>query len=427
MNKIITDSARLTQITYNDEVHFKNNESQLKTITSKNLQKFKHKLQLLSLISKKEFIFQQQLISKKDNSIEHKDITEVMDKKEKLSTKKNTKNELEVDSDELKNLEGLLLNQQIMQPAIPSHLKKQLIKQGINIKANNLYNNINNIDKKNRPIDFKNLSSTLNSKIKNKKLNINQQEKLVFDSQLDKKEDINTIPLLKNNNLKHKLESENRSKYIDGNKKIYIDDLILSKSSSSKNKLDDSLIERKLHHGSMNEDNKITSLENEGLLLNNKLNPKDYHDFLDSDLKSEIKNRKQEQLQNISLINANMFLDDVSKSQLIPQIKTSFSGKQLLNLPTWNILHKIDTPSFGPNNITYVFKRWGNNDHQVQIRFALENQIRLIASTGRVYQASFENLNQYQGRSTLSLENNEKNSYTHINSIDADKHKEDEY
>lgn len=122
-----------------------------------------------------------------------------------------------------------------------------------------------------------------------------------------------------------------------------------------------------------------------------------------------------------------MFLDDVSKSQLIPQIKTSFSGKQLLNLPTWNILHKIDTPSFGPNNITYVFKRWGNNDHQVQIRFALENQIRLIASTGRVYQASFENLNQYQGRSTLSLENNEKNSYTHINSIDADKHKEDEY
>ncbi|EEG87565.1 hypothetical protein PROPEN_00276 [Proteus penneri ATCC 35198] len=53
-----------------------------------------------------------------------------------------------MDSDELKNLEGLLLNQQIMQPAIPSHLKKQLIKQGINIKANNLYNNINNIDKK---------------------------------------------------------------------------------------------------------------------------------------------------------------------------------------------------------------------------------------------------------------------------------------
>lgn len=148
MNKIIPDSVRLTQITYNDDVHFKNNEYQLKTITSKNLQKFKHKLQLLSLISKKEFIFQQQLISKKDNSIEHKDVAEVMDKKEKLSTKKNTKNELEVDSDELKNLEGLLLNQQIMQPAIPSHLKKQLIKQGINIKANNLYNNINNIDKK---------------------------------------------------------------------------------------------------------------------------------------------------------------------------------------------------------------------------------------------------------------------------------------
>ncbi|WP_109400092.1 hypothetical protein [Proteus sp. TJ1640] len=424
MNKIISDSIRLTQITYNDEVHFKNNESQLKTITSKNLQKFKHKLQLLSLISKKEFIFQQQLVSKKDNSIEHKDVAEVMDKKEKLSTKKNTKNELEMDSDELENLEGFLLNQQIMQPAIPSHLKKQLIEQGVNIKANNLYNKINNVDEKNRTIDFKSTLSTLNSKIKNKKLNINQQEKLMLDSQLDKKEDINTIPLLKNNNLKYKLESEIRSKY---NNKIYIGDLNSSKISSSKNKLDDGFIERKLHHGSMSDESKITSLENEKLLLNNKLNLNDHHVFLDSDLKSEIKNRKQEQLQNISLINTNMLLTDVSKSQSIPQIKTSFLGNQLLNLSTWNILHKIDTLSIGPNNITYVFKRWGNNDHQVQIRFALENQIRLIASTGRVYQASFENLNQYQGRSTLSLENNEKNSYTHINSIDADKHKEDEY
>lgn len=129
MNKIISDSVRLTQITYNDEVHFTNNESQLKTITSKNLQNFKIKLQLLSLISKKCNSAEKKDVGSK------KEVVEVIDKKEKLSTNKNTKDELiikekdelETDGDELKNLEGLLLNQQIMQPVIPLNFKKQLI------------------------------------------------------------------------------------------------------------------------------------------------------------------------------------------------------------------------------------------------------------------------------------------------------------
>ncbi|MEB6857151.1 hypothetical protein NA898_08935 [Proteus cibi] len=436
MNKVISDSVRLTQIIYNDEIHFKNNESQLNTLMPKSLQKFKYKLQLLSLMSKKENSAVQKDVSNK------KEISEAIDKKEQLSTKKNTKNEsikkekdeLKTDSDEFKNLEGLLLNQQILQPAIPLHLKKQLISQGIDIEANGLICTMGDINEKSRSVEIKKGLSTLDSHIKNKKININQQTEWVVDNQSDKKENINktlknsTLPLPKNNEFEYKIESNNKNESIDDNKKIHISDLISKKYLNSVDKINDKLIDRERHRDSIKEESKSTTIvENKQLPLNNKLRQHNSHISLDSDFKKEIKNRVPEQLPDPVLINTNMPLADAVKSPLTPQPETSFSSKQLLDLPTWNILHKTDALFSKPNNITYVFKRWGNDNHQIQIRFALENQIQLIASTGRVYQASFENLNQYQGRSTLSLENSEKNSYRHINSIDADKHKEEEY
>ncbi|WP_109398300.1 hypothetical protein [Proteus faecis] len=435
MNKIISDSIRLTQIAYNDEVHFTNNESQLKTITSKNLQNFKIKLQLLSLISKKGNSAEKknvgskkevaEVIDKKDVDSK-KEVAEVVDKKEKLSTNKNTKDELETDGDELKNLEGLLLNQQIMQPVIPLNLKKQLISQGIDIKNNKLKNTINYIDKNSRKVDLKRELSTPDSNITNKKINIKQKDKEFVDSKVDKKESINKIlkksmvPHLSNTDFKYGLESKNKNEFIHFEEENHNFDRDLNKLSNSKNKLDNILIEGVPHHDLIKD-------ENNKLPLNNKLGQDNDHVLLADNLREKTKNRLTEQLQGTTLINTAMSLSDIAKSQLTPKIENMFSGKQLLNLPTWNILHKTDVLFSKPNNITYVFKRWGNDNHQVQIRFALENQIQLIASTGRVYQASFENLNQYQGRSTLSLENNEKNSYRHINSIDADKHKEDEY
>lgn len=437
MNKVISDSVRVTQIIYNDEIYFKNNESQLNTLMPKSLQKFKYKLQLLSLMSKKENSAVQKDVSNK------KEISEVIDKKEQLSIKKNTKNEsikkekdeLKTDSDEFKNLEGLLLNQQILQPAIPLHLKKQLISQGIDIEANGLICTMGDINEKSRSVEIKKGLSTLDSHIKNKKININQQTEWVVDNQSDKKENINktlknsTLPLPKNNEFEYKIESNNKNESIDDNKKIHISDLISKKYLNSVGKINDKLIDRELHRDSIKEESKSTTIvENKQLPLNNKkLRQHNSHISLDSDFKKEIKNRKPEQLPDPVLINTNMPLADAVKSLLTPQPENSFSSKQLLDLPTWNILHKTDALFSKPNNITYVFKRWGNDNHQIQIRFVLENQIQLIASTGRVYQASFENLNQYQGRSTLSLENSEKNSYRHINSIDADKHKEEEY
>lgn len=436
MNKVISDSVRLTQIIYNDEIHFKNNESQLNTLMPKSLQKFKYKLQLLSLMSKKENSAVQKDVSNK------KEISEAIDKKEQLSTKKNTKNEsikkekdeLKTDSDEFKNLEGLLLNQQILQPAIPLHLKKQLISQGIDIEANGLICTMGDINEKSRSVEIKKGLSTLDSHIKNKKINLNQQTEWVVDNQSDKKENINktlknsTLPLPKNNEFEYKIESNNKNESIDDNKKIHISDLISKKYLNSVDKINDKLIDRDLHRDSIKEESKSTTIvESKQLPLNNKLRQHNSHISLGSNFKKEIKNRVPEQLPDPVLINTNMPLADAVKSPLTPQPETSFSSKQLLDLPTWNILHKTDALFSKPNNITYVFKRWGNDNHQIQIRFALENQIQLIASTGRVYQASFENLNQYQGRSTLSLENSEKNSYRHINSIDADKHKEEEY
>ena len=436
MNKVISDSVRLTQIIYNDEIHFKNNESQLNTLMPKSLQKFKYKLQLLSLMSKKENSAVQKDVSNK------KEISEAIDKKEQLSTKKNTKNEsikkekdeLKTDSDEFKNLEGLLLNQQILQPAIPLHLKKQLISQGIDIEANGLICTMGDINEKSRSVEIKKGLSTLDSHIKNKKININQQTEWVVDNQSDKKENINktlknsTLPLPKNNEFEYKIESNNKNESIDDNKKIHISDLISKKYLNSVDKINHKLIDREQHRDSIKEESKSTTIvENKQLPLNNKLRQHNSHISLDSDLKKEIKNRVPEKLPDPVLINTNMPLADAVKSPLTPQPETPFSSKQLLDLPTWNILHKTDALFSKPNNITYVFKRWGNDNHQIQIRFVLENQIQLIASTGRVYQASFENLNQYQGRSTLSLENSEKNSYRHINSIDADKHKEEEY
>lgn len=436
MNKVISDSVRLTQIIYNDEVHFKNSESQLNTLMPKSLQKFKYKLQLLSLMSKKENSAVQKDVSNK------KEISEAIDKKEQLSTKKNTKNEsikkekdeLKTDSDEFKNLEGLLLNQQILQPAIPLHLKKQLISQGIDIEANGLICTMGDINEKSRSVEIKKGLSTLDSHIKNKKININQQTEWIVDNQSDKKENINktlknsTVPSPKNNEFEYKIESNNKNESIDDNKKIHISDLISKKYLNSVDKINHKLIDREEYRDSIKEESKSTTIvENKQLPLNNKLRQHNSHISLDSDLKKEIKNRVPEKLPDLVLINTNMPLADAVKSPLTPQPETSFSSKQLLDLPTWNILHKTDALFSKPNNITYVFKRWGNDNHQMQIRFALENQIQLIASTGRVYQASFENLNQYQGRSTLSLENSEKNSYRHINSIDADKHKEEEY
>lgn len=98
-------------------------------------------------------------------------------------------------------------------------------------------------------------------------------------------------------------------------------------------------------------------------------------------------------------------------------------NKSPLEVPCWRILHTKQSTE--ENDITYVFKQWGNEHHQIKILFFMKHQMQFIASTGRVYQTSLDNLNQYQGRAILSLENSSENEYDYITSIDADPKKED--
>lgn len=106
-----------------------------------------------------------------------------------------------------------------------------------------------------------------------------------------------------------------------------------------------------------------------------------------------------------------------------PQIEVKTVNKSPLEVPCWRILHTKQSTE--KNDITYVFKLWGNEHHQIKILFFMKHQMQFIASTGRVYQTSLDNLNQYQGRAILSLENSSENEYDYITSIDADPKKED--
>ena len=113
----------------------------------------------------------------------------------------------------------------------------------------------------------------------------------------------------------------------------------------------------------------------------------------------------------------------------IPQLNTLVilptTISKIVEVPSWNILHRKVSKATQPPSITYVFKQWGSDIHQMKINL-IDNQIKLIASTGRLYQSSLEYINQYQGRYSLALTADNKNIHWHINSVDAALDKENE-
>ncbi|WP_141650197.1 hypothetical protein [Proteus vulgaris] len=112
------------------------------------------------------------------------------------------------------------------------------------------------------------------------------------------------------------------------------------------------------------------------------------------------------------------------KPEYQQKIQEPLIDKKLLDIPALSLLYKEVSKMTQPPSITYVFKKWGSELHQMKINFDINKKIELIASTGRVYQSSLDNFNQYQGRLALSLEND--NSHWQINAIDPSDDKEDE-
>lgn len=121
--------------------------------------------------------------------------------------------------------------------------------------------------------------------------------------------------------------------------------------------------------------------------------------------------------------------DILSLSSIKPEyqqmLSERLSDRKILDIPAFSILYKKVSTLSQPPCITYVFKKWGNEFHQMNVNFDTDKKIQLIASTGRVYQSSLENFSQYQGRLSLSLENG--NNHWYINGIESSSdNKEDE-
>ncbi|MCS6733992.1 hypothetical protein NOM07_16645, partial [Proteus terrae] len=121
--------------------------------------------------------------------------------------------------------------------------------------------------------------------------------------------------------------------------------------------------------------------------------------------------------------------DILSLSSIKPEyqqmLSEPLSDRKILDIPAFSILYKKVSTLSQPPCITYVFKKWGNEFHQMKVNFDTDKKIQLIASTGRVYQSSLESFSQYQGRLSLSLEND--NNHWYINGIESSSdNKEDE-
>ncbi len=125
----------------------------------------------------------------------------------------------------------------------------------------------------------------------------------------------------------------------------------------------------------------------------------------------------QEEVNDMSIFNN-------IKPEYQQKIQEPLIDKKLLDIPALSLLYKEVSKITQPPSITYVFKKWGSELHQMKVNFDINKKIELIASTGRVYQSSLDNFNQYQGRLALSLEND--NSHWQINAIDPSDDKEDE-
>lgn len=394
-------------------------------LSPENIKKLKKKLNLMENLSKKESV-----LTKKNSFTEINESKDIEEEK--------------YDEKQLENTEGLLLNQQPFFYSTYDDLKDLHIKQGINSIQNENHNVHTciiktNVSEQEPQLNYqekkevskcktkRDISKTIQIEDKNSTLISKKVENNLYSKRLGVKN--KNSPLNGPSFFKEKSEFENtdntqfKTPFIAESQSQ-----IVEESQLQKNTIDLNIIKDKYDDYS---DIKSEYTEVEQNIFSNKINKNSsniksfkkngmssLHEGINSDVKIEVKRKKEKVADPESVI-----FSSVINPQASPSIALSETTDKILDISSWKILHKHVSSITQPPSITYVFKQWGSDIHQMKINF-IDRQVQLIASTGRVYQSSIDNSNQYQGRLSLALNSENKSMHWHINAIDSSVDKE---
>lgn len=411
MMSIKTDNLRLNKNLINEQ------NSENKTVFSKKSSSFSKDIGLLDIekdrLSSEEF----SKIKQKLNDFYNLDCKDVIELKDSLKLNIKIKSDKPVgeldDKDEkndYSNIEGLLLTQRKIYSQICSFSKeskiekKDLLSYLVN-KSNNHNEAIikNSLKlattselKRDGNIDISNNKKTVNENINGLNDELNKDKP---NQKLERKNYINNIKEnvgIKNYNYELKTkEFENNIVLKNEENKLNVNKHIVIEHDE---------ISEKIAHSNNKEINKNT-------ILMNSENKK-------SNIESLHKEKIKRDINEIPQFNSIKPESQQMSSEPLPD-------RKILDIPAFSVLYKKVSTLSQPPSITYVFKKWGSELHQMKVNFDTDKKIQLIASTGRVYQSSLDGISQYQGR--LSLSSGNENSHWHINAIDpSSENKEDE-
>lgn len=393
MMSIKTDNLRLNKSLINEQ------NSEIKTICSKKSSPFSTIVELLHI--EKEKISSDELSKIKQKLDDFYDLdckgdTELRDNLKENSKIKadNSVNKLgeksDKDEDDYSNIEGLLLTQRKIYSQVCSFTKGSKIEQkGL----------LHHVSKQNNVDDEIAIKNDLNPK-REGNISISEVKKEVSRNY----NELNVS--VKNDKFNQKIERKNSTdKFLEHveNKNLLIreEDKTNTKGSAI---IENNKLSEKVNYSDSREVIKNTAA----------MNVKNENSNIDSLYKEKIKENVSDMLPLSSI-----------KPAYQQMLSEPLSDRKILDIPAFSILYKKVSTLSQPPSITYVFKKWGSELHQIKVNFDIDKKIQLIASTGRVYQSSLENFNQYQGRLSLSLEND--NNHWHIDAIDpSSENKEDE-
>ncbi|MBI6339960.1 hypothetical protein [Proteus sp. PR00224] len=370
--------------------------------------------------------------------LNHKDDIDLKSHLKINSNKTKTKDEKDKkDETDFLNLEGLLLTQRKIYSQICVHAKQVKIEKKSlsnheskkipvshkitvesNLKVTNDLKSSKDISvgvsdgKKENKLDINGAGLLDERKVVNQKVKSVEKNKVINHNVEEIDNKIKTHKFIKNNEkqVENNIENNTENKqYSYGEERSFSKDNTAFKIKENTLGIQNDLIEKSDHSAHKNSHSKSNEIEKNSLSFNTEKR--------NSNIDKLDEKKVKEEVSNISIFNN-------IKPEYQQKIQEPLIDKKLLDIPALSLLYKEVSKMTQPPSITYVFKKWGSELHQMKVNFDINKKIELIASTGRVYQSSLDNFNQYQGRLALSLEND--NSHWQINAIDPSNDKEDE-